>query len=185
MSKTQNSDSQPDKTSVAKDHYNKIGFFVFLITLVFSCAWVSYFLFLNNKIDLAEFSESQQESAPEGLSPEEQSQPWISTQNLIRHGSKIYQAQCALCHGSKGLGDGTPGLIPPPRNLVEGKWRIGGTPQVLYSTLQDGIEGGSMVSFKHLPKLDRWALVHYVRSITQNKVSYSEEELEEFAKTAL
>ena len=192
MSKTQNPDSQSSKTegtspnvSGAKDHHNKLGFLVFLLTLFFSCAWVSYFLFLNNKIDLSELSESPELPAPEGLTEEEQSRPWISSQNLISHGSKVYQAQCALCHGAKGLGDGTPGLIPPPRNLVEGKWRIGGTPQALFSTLQNGIEGGSMVSFKHLPKLDRWALVHYVRSITQNKISYSEEELEEFAKTAL
>ena len=185
MSETQNQASDSNKTAPAKDHYNKGGFYVFVCVLFFSCVWASYFMFFNNKIDLAELSEPQQEAVPEGLTPEEQSRPWLSTENLVSHGSKIYQAQCALCHGAKGLGDGTPGLIPPPRNLVEGKWRIGGTPQALFSTLQNGIEGGSMVSFKHLPKLDRWALVHYVRSITQNKSPYSEEELEEFAKTAL
>lgn len=185
MSEVKKPDLQTDNTVKAKDHYNKTGFYAFLLTLVFSCFWVSYFLFVNNKIDLAEISESVEESAPEGLTSEEQSRPWVSTANLVSHGAKIYQAQCALCHGAKGLGDGTPGLIPPPRDLVEGKWRLGGTPQALFSTLQKGIEGGSMVSFKHLPKLDRWALVHYVRSITQNKISYSEEELEEYAKTAL
>ena len=106
---------------------------------------------------------------------------WIATEDLIAHGNKVYQAQCALCHGAKGLGDGTPGLIPPPRNLVEGKWTLGGSSKELFSTLQKGIEGTSMVSFKHLPKRDRWALVHYIRSITKNKVPDDEKELEEFA----
>ena len=170
-----------------KDSYNKIGFYIFVSVIFFSSLWGGYFAFLNNQIDLAEISDSnqQEELAPEELATEEQTRPWITTANLVTHGSKIYQAQCALCHGAKGLGDGTPGLVPPPRNLVEGKWKIGGTPQALFSTLQNGIEGGSMVSFKHLPKIDRWALVHYILSITKNKTAYNEQELEEFAKTAL
>ena len=167
-----------------RDSYNKLGFSFFIMTLFFSSVWASYFL-VNHKIDLAEMSDVAQESAPEGLTEEEQDRPWVRTSQLVTHGSKIYQAQCALCHGTEGLGDGTPGLTPPPRNLVEGKWTIGGTPQALFTTLQKGIEGGSMVSFKHLPKLDRWALVHYIRSITENKVAFNEQELEDFAKQAL
>ena len=170
-----------------KDSYNKIGFYIFVSVMFFSSLWGLYFAFFNNQIDLAEISDSnqQEELDPEDLTAEEQARPWITTANLVTHGSKIYQAQCALCHGAKGLGDGTPGLAPPPRNLVEGKWKIGGTPQALFRTLQNGIEGGSMVSFKHLPKIDRWALVHYILSITKDKTVYNEQELEEFAKTAL
>ena len=176
-----------DNNNLKNDSYNKLGFFFFLITVCFSSLWAIYFLFYDNKIDLAEGSSDafQEESAPEGLTVEETERPWITTAQLITHGNKIYQAQCALCHGPKGLGDGTPGLVPPPRNLVEGKWTLGGTPQALFKTLQEGIEGGSMVSFKHLPKLDRWALVHYIRSITENQVAFNEQELEGFGKQAL
>ena len=177
-----------DKKNLAnnKSSYNKLGFSFFVMTIFFSSLWGSYFL-LNHKIELGEMSEEvkQEESAPKQLTAGEQASPWITTAQLVTHGSKIYQAQCALCHGAKGLGDGTPGLVPPPRNLVQGKWTKGGTPQALFKTLQNGIEGGSMVSFKHLPKLDRWALVHYIRSITENKVTFNEQELEDFAKQAL
>jgi len=177
-------DKSPMSDNKSTSTYNKAGFFFFLATISFSSFWAMYFLLVNNSIDLAEGSGAVQEEAlPEGLTTEER--PWITTAQLVSHGNKIYQAQCALCHGVEGLGDGTPGLVPPPRNLVEGKWTKGGTPQGLFATLQNGIEGGSMVSFKHLPKLDRWALVHYIRSITNNKVDFNEEELENFAKQAL
>ncbi|MBC6414992.1 MAG: cytochrome c [Bdellovibrionales bacterium] len=175
-----------EKKQKTKENYNRRGFYFFICVIIFSSVWALYFVFFKSNIDLAELSDSKQkESVSAGLTKEEQTRPWIITENLISHGSKIYKAQCALCHGAEGLGDGTPGLIPPPRNLVEGKWKLGGSPQALFKTLQTGIEGGSMVSFKHLPNLDRWALVHYIRSITKNKTAYNEQELEEFAKTAL
>ncbi|MDE0091869.1 MAG: cytochrome c [Oligoflexia bacterium] len=166
--------------------YNKFGFYFFALTVVFSSFWASYFLFFKNKIDLGEYADqTMAEQTTEALSPEEEARPWVLTEGLVAYGSKVYQAQCALCHGAKGLGDGTPGLIPPPRNLVEGEWKQGGSSKALFITLQKGIEGSSMVSFKHLSKLDRWALVHYVRSITKNKVVDNEEELEKFAEQAL
>ncbi len=170
----------------SNNSYNRFGLYFFLGTTIFSILWVSYYLFINNFIDLGEISnEPAVQMAQEGeWTKEEQEKPWLSNENLVAHGSKIYKAQCALCHGAKGLGDGTPGLIPPPRNLVEGKWTKGGSSKDLFVTLEKGIAGSSMVSFRHLPKIDRWALVHYIRSITKNKVSDNGKELEEFGKQA-
>ena len=175
-----------------KPSYNQIGFYLFVATIIFSSLWACYFLIVENKIDLGEYAQpapaltSEKEEKPTGaLSSEEKAKPWISSEALITYGNKIYQAQCAVCHGAQGLGDGTPGLIPPPRNLVEGKWKQGGSSKELFITLQEGVEGTSMVSFKHLSSLDRWALVHYIRSITKNKVTDNEAELEAFAKQAL
>ena len=171
---------------VSNPPYNKLGFYLFISTIVFSSLWASYFLVVKNKIDLGEYADSVTEKKETGgVSAEETAKPWVSSESLVAYGSQVYQAQCAVCHGAKGLGDGTPGLVPPPRNLVEGKWAQGGSSKALFITLQKGIEGSSMVSFKHLPQLDRWALVHYIRSITKNKAIDDEKELEEFAKQAL
>jgi hypothetical protein len=41
-----------------------------------------------------------------------------------------------------------------------------------------------MASFGHLPAADRWSLVQFIRSITQNKVKDDTAKLEAFAKTA-
>ena len=172
----------------SKSFYNKLGFYFFLATMGLSCLWAIYFLIFNNSIDLGEYKDQTKQihtASDESLSPEERAKPWISTDNLVAYGSKVYKAQCALCHGPKGLGDGTPGLVPPPRNLVEGQWKFGGTSKALFITLEKGIEGSSMVSFKHLPKWDRWALVHYIRSITKNKTPDNAKELEDFAAQAM
>ena len=136
-------------------------------------------------MELGEYDKTEPSlSLPEALSQEEMDRPWISTEWLIAQGKKVYAVQCALCHGPKGLGDGNPALIPPPRNLVEGDWQKGGSSKELFLTFEKGIEGTSMASFKHLSKLDRWALVHYVRSITDNKVPDDPKELEEFGPDA-
>lgn len=167
-----------------KSFHNQMGMYFFIATMVFSGLWASYFLLINNSIDLGELETEEPDSA-KTLSQEEINKPWLTTDGLVVQGSKVYKAQCALCHGKTGLGDGTPGLIPPVRNLVEGKWKQGGSSRDLFATLQTGIAGSSMVSFKHLPAGDRWALVHYIRSITQNKIPDNIKELEEFAKSNL
>ena len=165
--------------------HNKYGLLLLLATTAFSVVWITWLFFFKGSIDLGEFEEEQAGEAQSALTEEEQSRPWIASEGLIDHGFSLYKTHCALCHGPKGLGDGTPGLVPPPRNLVEGKWKLGGSAQALFITLQKGIEGTSMISYKHLPKVDRWALVHYIQSITKNKVTDDTKKLEEFGKTAL
>ena len=164
--------------------YNKYGFYFLMGVLLIASLWIVYLMVARHSIDLGEMEEAGP-GEEQKFSPEELKRPWISTEALLAQGQKVYKTQCALCHGPKGLGDGSPGLVPPPRNLVEGKWQQGGSAIELFTTLQKGITGTSMVSFKHLPLLDRWALVHYIHSITKNKVTDDPKELEEFAKTAL
>lgn len=159
--------------------YNKKGLLFLIGTIGVGLLFIGYLSIFKMEIDLKE----QVPDEPEGVVIAE---PWISTDLLLEKGKTLYKAQCALCHGVKGLGDGSPGLVPPPRNLVEGKWRTGsGSSEHLFIVLTDGISGSSMVPFKHIPKVDRWALVHYVRSITKNKVKDDPKKLEEFAKKAL
>ena len=159
--------------------YNKYGLYLLFFTVIFSTVFIFYLMFGKNTIDLGEVEK------PTLTANQEETKLWVSTEKFISQGSKVYQAQCAVCHGKTGLGDGTPGLLPPPRNLVEGQWQKGGSLQNLFTTLIEGISGTSMVSFKHLSKEDRWSLVHYIHSITKNKVIDDPKELEAFAKKAL
>ena len=167
-----------------KSSYNKYGLYFSVGSLVISSLWIAYLMIGRYQIDLNELEEEQQASSQES-GVEAIKKPWIVSKELLSHGEKIYKVQCALCHGAKGLGDGSPGLVPPPRNLVEGKWKQGGSLKNLFITLQKGVAGSSMVPFQHLPQTDRWALVHYIHSITKNKVADDIKELEEFAKQAL
>jgi mono/diheme cytochrome c family protein len=91
-----------------------------------------------------------------------------------------------MCHGKEGKGDGPAGagLNPKPRNLVEGQWKLGGDSVTLFTTLTNGIQGSSMPGFKQLSPADRWALVQFIRSITQNKSADDAAKLKAFAETA-
>ena len=106
---------------------------------------------------------------------------------MVKHGKKVYKANCVACHAAdyKGLA----AMNPRPRNLIEGKWVKGGTSMALMETLAKGFgtdangNPSAMVSFAHLPVNDRWAVVHFMRSITNNKVEDDMSKLEAYAKS--
>ncbi len=167
--------------------YNKAGLIVLLTSIFFSCVYFAGLIFFSPSMDIAQL-EGDSPLPTDGIQVDlsQVEKPWIVSETLTLHGSKVYQTYCASCHGKTGLGDGLAGrgLKPVPRDLVEGDWKKGGSSKALYQTLVEGIEGSSMVSFSYLSSMDRWALVHYVRSITKNKPEDDMEKLEEFARTA-
>lgn len=182
--------------SNSPDEHNQGGLIAFLASMAFCLAFFFYIAVLHPGINLNEVEESTsgdvEMQLADGSAPAAQvdvsqiEKPWLDNEAMLAHGSKVYATNCAVCHGAGGKGDGPAGngLVPPPRNLVEGNWQKGGTSVALFTTLQKGIEGGSMASFAHLPKVDRWAMVQYIRSITENKVEDNDAELEKFAATA-
>lgn len=97
--------------------------------------------------------------------------PWVFSQEMATYGKHVYQTNCAVCHGKTGRGNGpaSRGLVPPPRDLVKGKWTQGGTTKDLFVTVQKGISGTSMAGFAGLSQQELWAIVHFVRSITTNR----------------
>jgi mono/diheme cytochrome c family protein len=178
-----------------QDNYNRGGFIAFVGSVVFSLAFMAYVALMHKGVDLKEVQQNQANATagapaapgePADVDVSKVDKPWVSSPDMIAHGRKVFLTNCAMCHGQQGLGDGPAGqaLNPHPRNFVEGKWKQGGRTQDLFKTLLTGIPGSSMVSFKALPKNDRWSLVHYIRSITHNKVPDDPKKLEEFAKTA-
>ncbi len=178
------------KQNEDREKQNKLGLVILLGTVSFSFVWFFYIVYFSPAVDLEEVKTSSlqamNEKGDESIDLSKIKDYWRFQPELVLYGEKLYQTSCASCHGNKGLGDGivAKGLQPPPRNLVEGKWKKGGSSIALYKTLVQGISGTSMVSFSYLSKLDRWALVHYIRSITKNKVKDDEKKLEQFFQTA-
>jgi mono/diheme cytochrome c family protein len=168
--------------SQEQNDYNRGGLIAFALSMAASILVLIYVSFFSGGVDLKEVPQSGAEgvSAAQAQASAEIKKvdvsgvkdPWNPSDALITHGKELYQTNCAMCHGSDGKGDGPAGasLNPKPRNFVEGKWKKGGTRLGLFAVLQEGLPGGSMQSYKHLPVADRWSLVHYIRSITQNKV---------------
>ncbi len=176
------------------DTYNKGGMIAFVFCMVFSLGFFAWVSFLHPGIDLKEVKESAKtegsevagESASEEVDVSAVEKPWEFSEGLATHGRQIYKNNCAVCHGNDGAGDGPAGkaLVPPPRDLVEGKWTVGGDRVSLFTSISKGVEGTSMAAFGHLSKTDRWAIVHFIHSITQNKVSDNAADVEAFAASA-
>ncbi len=88
----------------------------------------------------------------------------------LASGKKVYDDNCAQCHGATGKGDG-PGResmnpkTPLPANFTDPE-RIGGlSPFKVFNTASFGIEGTAMASFAALTDEQRWQVAFYVFSL--------------------
>jgi len=85
-------------------------------------------------------------------------------------GAALFATECAGCHGEKGdgKGDADPALLPPPRDLTRGKFKLGWgsavapTRELVEAILERGIAGTAMPSYRFLTAAERQALAAYV-----------------------
>lgn len=173
-----------------RDEFNRAGLLAFIFSMVFCFAFFFYLVAVNKGVDLAENvidpNAPVEAGAAAAFNIDQIAEPWISTPDMVTYGQKVYQTNCAMCHGAEGKGDGAAGaaLNPKPRNLVEGKWTQGEGAIAHFKVLQNGIKGTSMAAYSHFKAADRWALVLFIESITQNKSKDTPEQVAEFAKSA-
>lgn len=173
---------------MSNDPYNKSGFNVFMFCMVFTALFFIYIAFIHPGVESIDKNISKDynpalEVTKFDLASVEK--PWVTSEDMIKAGLKSYSANCASCHAADYKGMAAMGS----RNLVEGKWKKGGTSVALFKTLQNGLEQDPsvpaiMASFKHLPVNERWALVHFVRSISENKIEDNQEQLQQFAQSS-
>ena len=85
----------------------------------------------------------------------------------LRAAATLYAAQCALCHGAEGRGDGPAGraLDPRPASFHDRERLAQQSVYGLYSTITLGVEKTGMASFRSLPETDRWSLAFYVAGL--------------------
>lgn len=99
----------------------------------------------------------------------------VLTKQLFQRGEKLYQKQCAACHGPQGAADGKAAylLYPKPRDFTRDKFRListttmTATDEDLFKTITRGMPGSAMPPWEHLSESDRWALVYYVRYLSE------------------
>ncbi|MGH7369978.1 MAG: c-type cytochrome [Candidatus Methylomirabilaceae bacterium] len=101
--------------------------------------------------------------------------PAQDSAQLVREGKRVYLANCAVCHGENGDGEG-PGaaqLSVKPRDLRTGKFKFRSTPsgslprdEDLEATLVHGVRGTGMVPQRQLKKDERRAVIAYVKTFS-------------------
>jgi high-affinity iron transporter len=86
----------------------------------------------------------------------------------LAQGARIYQAECASCHGATGRGDGpaAAALQPPPADLSDFRRLADATPLDFYRRITIGVTGTAMPAFEgRLSAEDRWAATVYATSL--------------------
>ena len=85
----------------------------------------------------------------------------------LRRGAQLFQAQCAMCHGPQGHGDGplAATLNPRPIALADRDRAAQRSLFALYQIIGGGVKGTAMPSFRAVSDDDRWALAFFVGTL--------------------
>ncbi|RDH86356.1 MAG: hypothetical protein DIZ78_09295 [endosymbiont of Escarpia spicata] len=97
------------------------------------------------------------------------SNPLPASSENISDGKKLYQAQCPVCHGAFGEGDGPAGklLVPSPANLAVTRRLPVATDAFIFWTLSEGGEafGTAMPAFgNQLTDKEIWQIALYLNT---------------------
>lgn len=106
--------------------------------------------------------------------------PGEVTAGTLAQGKVVYtRMKCGQCHGDDGRGDGkaalthrnSDGTASHVFDFTSGIYKGGVGPTDVYRTFVTGLDGTPMPSYlQSLPvEADRWALVHYVRSLSREQ----------------
>ena len=164
------------------DHHNQGGLLALLGSVGFVFIFFFYIVFVNKGISLDEKVSDPTPAGAIKFDLASVKEPWLPSAEVAVAGEKLFKLNCAACHGVKG---DLVGGIASARNLVEGQWKAGEGIIAHFKVLQNGIKGSQMASFKQiLNPSERWAVLNWIETITNNKSKDKVEDIATFAKSA-
>jgi mono/diheme cytochrome c family protein len=84
--------------------------------------------------------------------------PYNGEEDARRAGQKLFQRECAACHGQDAQGsERAPALASPTVRQAP--------PGAIFWVLRNGALWRGMPSFSHLPEQQRWQIVTYLKSL--------------------
>src|SRR5258708_4596665 len=98
--------------------------------------------------------------------------PVAADATSIAAGQKLYEKNCASCHGATGKGDGKMGaeLSPKPSDLSDAEWKHGSWDGEILKGINEGVKSRGMGSYKSkMTGHEMGDVVNYVRSIGPKK----------------
>lgn len=97
-----------------------------------------------------------------------------ATSDLDR-GREVYEANCAICHGVRGDGNGrvADSFRRRPQSFRTGRFKFRSTPSGslpldgdLFRTITRGVARTGMIPHDYLDEADRWAVVSYIKTFS-------------------
>lgn len=86
----------------------------------------------------------------------------------IEEGRKLYQRNCASCHGPSAKGDGSMALAGgTPANLTDESWDHGSSDGEIFVVIRDGTSSDMEPYKDRLTEKQMWLVVNYIRSLGQ------------------
>ena len=98
--------------------------------------------------------------------------PVAADATSLAAGQKLYDKNCASCHGATGKGDGKMGaeLTPKPSDLTDADWKHGSSDGEIFKVLGEGVKNTAMRTYKSkMTEHEMWDVVNYVRSLGPKK----------------
>jgi len=107
--------------------------------------------------------------------------PTPDTPETIDTGRALFQANCAICHGPRALGDGPQAFLLQPRPVNLQLHVPQHAPGEIYYWISNGVAGTGMPAWKEgtgpdgsrvggLTDDERWAIVRYLQALASGKV---------------
>jgi high-affinity iron transporter len=97
----------------------------------------------------------------------------------VAEGARVYQQNCASCHGPRGMGDGPAAatLNPKPPAIGGAATMFGVTPAMMFRKISIGVKGTAMPAFSpQLTPEQRWNAVVYLDGLRTNPAQIAEGE---------
>jgi cytochrome c oxidase cbb3-type subunit 3 len=133
---------------------------LFYITILICPVYIWYWHFGPGLLPHAQLEEDMQEladirarfasaaQAAQGATDEQSLLAFISNQDNIAAGAKLYAEKCLPCHGAKGEG-----LIGP--NLTDNHWIHGGSALDIQRVIREGVPAKGMIAWKEMMPADQ------------------------------
>jgi mono/diheme cytochrome c family protein len=107
--------------------------------------------------------------------------PTPDTPETIDKGRALFQANCAICHGPRALGDGPQAFVLQPRPVNLQLHVPQHAPGEIYYWITSGVAGTGMPAWRQVTASDgshvsgltdeeRWAIVRYLQALASGKV---------------
>lgn len=94
----------------------------------------------------------------------------LASDEARARGRALFRDKCALCHGVRADGQGVRrhSLSGHPANFQNKDWRANASARQVYGVLSEGKQGTSMPAWPTLSDSEKWDLVAYVLSVSED-----------------